>query len=163
MHVLAYHRHVAGNPGAFSGPTEEDLGITSHELREYFRKHKIVPWQHPRYKDFFCAEEPDVALTYEWSTPFVRIREFLNRTNIRAHNRASRDLNPSPWERLYWMSFAWVLLGPLAKLPEDIDNKTMWIDILFNDQNSVNMAEELKEAENRRLHASIGIEIHALT
>jgi hypothetical protein len=127
----------------------KNLHVTSHDLQKYFQKHKICPAKHPEYSRFFSTKEPRVALTYEWSTPFSRILEFLNRDNISANNHSTKNLNQSLWERQHWMSFAWVLVGQQAKLPEDIGNKTIWIDILFNDQNTVNMAAELEEAEKR--------------
>jgi hypothetical protein len=132
-------------------PTEH-LHVTSKDLQNYFQKHKIVPtvWaaDHPEFKDIFLTEEPDIALTYEWKTSFTLIFEYLKSDNISAHNRAAKDLNPSLWERVYWMSFLWVLLGPPRKLPEDIDNKTIWIDILFNDQTVLD-----QEDGNERLQA----------
>lgn len=46
------------------------------------------------------------------------------------------------------MSFAWVFLGPLIKIPVDIDEKTIFVDIMYNDQTNVsNIASELMIAE----------------
>jgi hypothetical protein len=128
---------------------KENLNITSHHLRKHFQNHNICPSTDPEYSHFFSIDEPDIALTYEWSISFTHIFKCLSSGNIRAHNRAARDPNPSLCERLYWMSYVWVFLGPLAKLPEDIGERTIWIDILFNNQNNKNIVEELAEAENR--------------
>ena len=128
-----------------------NLDITSHQLREYFQKHKICPSTPPEYSHFFNTAKPDIALTYEWSTTFARIYEYLCVDNICAHNACScigMKTTLSVLEIFYLMTFTW-LLSPLASLPEDLSEVTIWIDILFNDQNNQNMKEELDEAENR--------------
>jgi hypothetical protein len=47
------------------------------------------------------------------------------------------------------MSFLWVLLGPPALLPEDIDRRTVFIDIMANDQTSRDIKKELTAAERQ--------------
>ena len=126
-----------------------DLNIKSEDLRKYFQKHKIVPHQHDKYKAYFSSTPPEIALTYEWKTTFSELRAFLSPANIRRHNSTALDPNPSLWHRLYLMSFLWVFLGPLALIPEDVDERTMFIDIMANDQNSIDMRRELASAERQ--------------
>ena len=47
------------------------------------------------------------------------------------------------------MSFLWVFLGPPALLPEDIDERTIFFDIMINDQNSIDIKRELAAAEQQ--------------
>ena len=129
--------------------TGDDLNIKSEDLRKYFQKHKIVPHSHDKYKHYFSRTPPDFALTYEWKATFRELRAFLSPANIRRHNRTALDPNPSLWHRLYLMSFLWVFLGPLALIPEDVDERTMFIDIMANDQNSIDMRRELASAERQ--------------
>ena len=129
--------------------TADDLNIKSEDLRKYFQKHKIVPHQHDKYKHYFSRTPPNIALTYEWKATFRELRAFLSPANIRRHNRTALDPNPSLWHRLYLMSFLWVFLGPLALIPEDVDERTMFIDIMANDQNSIDMRRELASAERQ--------------
>ena len=126
------------------------LNITSHDIKEYFTdpRHPIVPWKHHRYSSYFESRPPDIALTYEWSTTFKQMRAFLDPSNIKWHNRAALDPNPSLAERLYLMSFAWVALGPLNKIPPEIEEQTIFVDIMYNDQtNADNIEQELEIAE----------------
>ena len=124
-----------------------DLNIKSEDLRKYFQKHKIVPHQHDKYKAYFSSTPPEIALTYEWKTTFSELRAFLSPANIRRHNSTALDPNPSLWHRLYLMSFLWIFLGPLTLIPEDIDERTIFIDIMINDQNSIDIKRELAAAE----------------
>ena len=108
-----------------------------------------MPHRHDKYKHYFSRTPPDIALTYEWKATFRELRAFLSPANIRRHNRTALDPNPSLWHRLYLMSFLWVFLGPLALIPEDVDERTMFIDIMANDQNSIDMRRELASAERQ--------------
>lgn len=108
-----------------------------------------MPHRHDKYKHYFSRTPPDIALTYEWKATFRELRAFLSPANIRRHNRTALDPNPSLWHRLYLMSFLWVFLGPLALIPEDVDERTMFIDIMANDQNSIDMPRELASAQRQ--------------
>ena len=84
---------------------------------------------------FYVDGEPEIALTYQWSTCFCQIKAFLDPRNIAMHNQATVDPNPSIWERLYLMSFLWVILGPLQKIPLDLERtifgeRTIFVDII---------------------------------
>ena len=126
---------------------EDPLDIRSHELCRHFKRQKIVPCLHPKYKDYFCDQPCEIAVTYQWSSSFLEIKNFLNKENIRQHNRTALDPTPLLWHRLYLMSFLWVLCGPLTLIPENIDECTIFIDILANDQNSIDIKEELSKSE----------------
>jgi hypothetical protein len=139
------------------------LDITSHDIKRFFtdERHPIVPWKHDRYKGYFVDVPFEIALTYEWSTSFRDIREFLSPQNVRLHNETAIDPNPSLAERIHLMSGAWKCLGPLSKIPLNIEEKTIFIDIMFNDQTNVGeIANELKVAEghyrNALLHIILG-------
>jgi hypothetical protein len=139
------------------------LDITSHDIKRYFtdERHPIVPWKHDRYKVYFNDKPFEIALTYEWSTSFRDIQAFLSPKNVRMHNDASMDPNPSFAERIYLMSGVWVCFGPLSKIPLDIEEKTIFVDIMFNDQTNVGeIANELKVAEGyyreAKLHIILG-------
>ncbi len=107
-----------------------------------------MPWKHPRYQHFYVDGEPEIALTYQWSTSFRQIKALLDPRNIAMHNQATVDPNPSIWERLYLMSFLWVILGPLQKIPVDLGERTIFVDIMINDQTDVGAIEqELDTAE----------------
>ena len=107
-----------------------------------------MPWKHPRYLHFYVDGEPDIALTYPWSTSFREIKTYLDPRNIAMHNQATIDPNPSMWERLYLMGFLWVFFGPMQKIPVDIGERTIFVDILINDQTDVGaIAQELDKAE----------------
>ena len=140
----------------FTGIVDE-LNIKSEDLRKFFQKHKIVPHLHIKYKDYFTHSPPEIALTYQWVSTFRELRAFLCRDNIRRHNSNAIDPNPSFWERLYQMFFLWIPFGPLALIPEDIDEKTIFIDILLNDQNSIDIKQELDAAEQQYMWASLHI------
>jgi len=140
-----------------------ELDITSHAIQAYFtdERHPIVPWKHPRYRHFYVDGEPDIALTYPWSTSFRELKAYLNPRNIAMHNQATVDPNPSIWERLYLMSFLWVFFGPMQKIPVDIGERTIFVDILINDQTDVGaIAQELDKAEgfyrSARDHVIVG-------
>jgi hypothetical protein len=64
------------------------------------------------------------------------------------HNEATVDPNPSLWLRFYLMSFLWIILGPIQMIPHNIGEKTIFVDIMINDQTSVGYVEqELDKAE----------------
>ena len=138
------------------GDQTDDLNIKSEDLRRYFQRHSIVPHRHPKYKTYFSTGRPEIALTYEWKSSFRDLRACLSPDNIRRHNRTALDPNPSWWDRLYLMSFLWVFLGPLHLIPEDIDERTVFIDIMVNNHSSRDIQMELtaaeREYEDARLH-----------
>jgi hypothetical protein len=108
----------------------------------------IVPWEHPRYQHFYVDGDPEIALTYQWSTTFRHIKAMLDPSNIAMHNQATIDSDPSMWERLYLMSFLWVFLGPMHKIPLDMEQRLIFIDIMMNDQTKEEAIErELDKAE----------------
>ena len=123
------------------------LDIKSNDLRAYFQKHNIVPHLHPEYKNYFVDRPVELALTYQWTSSFRELRAFLNPDNIRRHNRVALDPNPGLWARLVLMSFAWVLCTLPPLLPEDINARTIFIDIMANDQNAPDITTELAKAE----------------
>ena len=45
------------------------------------------------------------------------------------------------------MSLGWVCCGPVQYLPEDIEQCTIFVDILHNDQNSPDIKKELDVSE----------------
>ena len=106
-----------------------------------------MPHLHPKYKQYFVDRPAELALTYQWTSTFRELRAFLNQDNIRRHNRVALDPNPGLWARLALMSFAWVWCPVRPLLPEDIDARTIFIDIMANDQNSPDIATELAKAE----------------
>ena len=137
-------------PGDIVISKAQNLDIKSHDIQRYFTdpRHPIVPWKHDRYKSFFENKPPDVSLTYEWSTSFKEIRAYLDFINIKRHNATVSDPNPSLSERLYLMSFVWVVMGPLTKIPLDIEERTIFVDIMYNDQTHIgNIEKELELAE----------------
>jgi hypothetical protein len=121
-----------------------------------------VPYKHPKYKKYFTDQPAEIALTYEWTSSFRHLKTFLSKDNVRRHNRLSLDPNPSPLHRLYLLSFLWVFLGPPTLLPEDMDERTIFIDIMFNDQNSIDITRELaaaeREYEGGRWHVVVATE-----
>ena len=131
----------------------DELNIKSDDLRKFFQKNNIVPYLHPKYKLFFCNTAPEIALTYQWSCTFRQLKVFLSPENVQRHNRNALDPNPSFWERLYLVSFLWVLLGPLELIPQNIDERTLFIDIMANDQNSIDIKQELSAAEQQYMWA----------
>ncbi len=59
------------------------------------------------------------------------------------------------------MSFLWVMLGPFQKVPVDIGDKTIFVDIMMNNQTDVGAIEkELERAEGHykgaKLHLILG-------
>ena len=126
---------------------DDGLNIKSEDIRKYFQLKGIVPHLHPKYQEFFVHKPAEIALTYQWSSTFREIRSFLNSANIRRHNSTSRDPNPTFWHRLYMMSFLWAFFGTLTLLPENIDDRTIFIDIFMNDQNSIDIKQELERAQ----------------
>ncbi len=80
-----------------AGGSSVELDITSHTIQKYFtdERHPIVPWEHPRYQRFYVdRDEPEIALTYQWSTSFRKIKAFLDPANLAMHNHAT--VNPDP-------------------------------------------------------------------
>ena len=142
-----------------SNPDYEILqDITSHDIRGYFQKHRINP--KIAYSSFYSDEQPTCALTYQWSTSFNQIRCFLN----------AQCLNQDPLFLAHWFArkkgtsdsdsffagififfvcwaqlFGWVFFDLISDF--DLANTTIWIDILFNDQNSIDIKTELRLAE----------------
>ena len=133
-----------------------DLDIASHQIQKYFQKYGITPHNDPRYSSYFSNLPPEIALTYEWNTRFYQIKEFLNTENIARHNAT---LNPvaSIKDRLFLMSMLWICLGTLPSIPVDINNHTIFIDILLNDQNSKDIKAELDAAELQYRSAPVHI------
>ena len=132
----------------------DELNIKSEDIRKFFQQNKIVPHLHPKYRHFFSNTPPEIALTYQWSCTFRELRAFLSPANILRHNCNALDPNPSLWQRIYLMSFLWIPFGPLALIPQNIDERTLFIDIMVNDQNSIEIKGELEAAEQQYMWAT---------
>jgi hypothetical protein len=139
----------------------EYLNITSHEIQKYLKAHNIVPCSHEKYSSYFSKKEAQIALTYEWNTSFRQIRAFLNTKNVAMHNDQV-DPDPSNCNRI------WIMISTLcccccclkfSPLPEDIDEATIFIDILLNDQNNSNVEMVLDAAEVFYRHAPLHVAI----
>jgi hypothetical protein len=137
----------------------DDIDITSHEIRGYFQKHKINP--KIVYASYYSDDPPTCAMTYQWSTNFRQIKLFLNAECLNqdplflAHwyARHQNGLSNSDmqfaglfimfvcWAQL----FGWVFFDLISD--EDLANTTIWGDILFNDQNAIDIKTELLLAE----------------
>ena len=144
VRILALRCTYAGSESSV------ELDITSHAIQAYFtdERHPIVPWKHPRYQHFYVDGEPEIALTYQWSTSFRKIKAYLDPHNLATNIQATVDPDPSIWERLYLMSFLWVIHGPMQRIPPDIGERTIFVDIMINDQTNVDaIAQELDKAE----------------
>ncbi len=72
----------------------------------------------------FSARKPDIAITYPWGMDLRRdLRRFL--------------------ERLYWR----LLRSGRVSSREEYAGKTFWWDILFNDQNSKDIVQDLSASQ----------------
>ena len=80
----------------------------------------------------------------------------MNPANIELHNAALHPV-ASIKDRVYLMSMLWMCFGTLPSLPRDIDRRTIFIDILMNDQNSKDIKTELDAAERRYRTAVVHI------
>jgi WD40 repeat protein len=64
--------------------------------------------------------------------------------------------------RIHMMSFAWCILGPFQSIPKNIDQRSIFIDVLINDQTSKDIRKELKVAEEgyqkAKLHIALATE-----
>ena len=135
--------------------------ITSHDIRGYFQKHKINP--KVAYSAFYSDEPPTCALTYQWSTSFKQIELFLNADCLNqdplflAHWYGRTTGKKVSYSDSYFAGlfiffvcwaqlFGWVFFDLISDF--DLSNTRLWIDILFNDQNSIDIKAELLLAEN---------------
>jgi hypothetical protein len=123
--------------------------------------HNIIPCSHEKYSSYFSKKTAQIALTYEWNTSFRQIRAFLNSKNVTMHN-SQVDPDPSYCNRI------WIMISTLccccccldfSPLPEDIDEATIFIDILLNDQNNSNVEMVLDAAEVFYRHAPLHVAI----
>jgi hypothetical protein len=151
--------------------------ITSHDLRKFFQKRLIHPKK--RYSSYFSQEPPDIVLTYEWSTSFSQVRSFFKIECLRQDpvfimywrticESTVRGANEHESERILvkwfifmtcWMQFfGWGFSDLITS--NDISNARIWVDIFFNDQNSIDILLELAEADQQYrkapLHAVLG-------
>ena len=83
-----------------------------------------------KFAHLYSRTQPNVALTYEWTTPFSRIETFLNPGSLEATQTCLKAS------------------GRPEVIPTDLDDLSLWIDILFVDQNAntETIAEQLDKA-----------------
>ncbi len=111
--------------------------LNSEHLREYLRSQK----KHAKgvFGDLYSDTEPVAALTYEWTLSFNDILGFLSAPQIRECNACHPKCEP---------------------IPEDRQELTLWMDIFFVDQNSMDMPRELLSMEDKyckaRFHLVLG-------
>ncbi len=158
--------------------TENRLNdITSHDLREFFQKRKIHP--KTQYSSYFSPEPPDIVLTYEWNTSFSQVRSFFTIECLRQDpvfimywrsicESTAQGANEHQSERILvkwfifitcWMQFfGWAFSDLITS--KEIYSARIWVDIFFNDQNSIDIVLELAEADQQyrkaQLHAVLG-------
>jgi hypothetical protein len=134
----------------------ESMELQSHHLRAYFQRERFHPKE--RYSHLYSPLLPKLVLTYEWGMSFSELRGYLNRSNIHKHNwtdveNGTNDPSECIFNYLKYMCcFVWCIPSRSSP-PEQIDLCPMWIDILFNDQNAINIKAELKQAERIYLYA----------
>jgi hypothetical protein len=129
----------------------ESMDLQSHHLRAYFQRERFHPKE--RYSHLYSPSAPKLVVTYEWSMPFSELRGYLNRDNIHKHNRTwSETGHIFDWLLLFMFCLVWCY-RPRSSPPEQIDACPMWIDILFNDQNAIDLQAELQQAERIYLYA----------
>mmetsp|Transcript_4307 Transcript_4307/g.9550 ORF Transcript_4307/g.9550 Transcript_4307/m.9550 type:complete len:406 (-) Transcript_4307:980-2197(-) len=75
------------------------LKITSHDIKKFFQKRRINP--RVEYSKFYSDKPPRAALTYEWSTTFLKIKAFLNPENIDEHNTSQAVITDSQSSRVF--------------------------------------------------------------
>ena len=146
----------------------DSMELTSHHLRSYFQRERFHPKE--RYLHLFSPLAPKLVLTYEWSTSFQELEGYLDCNNIAKHNRTLQETIAIEQEFEDHTEF---LLGFMCCLiwcipsrsspPIQIESCPMWIDILFNDQNAINIQEELKRAERIYLYARYHLVIATAT
>ena len=100
------------------------LNISSNELRKFFLKHQIVPWV--RYPHLFSHSPPTAHIEYEWKLTFSDIQKYFAPECIATFNK------------LYG--------GKGVTLPYPVESLSVWIDIFFVKQFTVNMYVELESA-----------------
>jgi hypothetical protein len=138
----------------------ESMDLQSHHLRAYFQRERIHPKD--KYQHLYSPLPPKLVLTYEWSMTFRELRGFLNSENIRKHNKTDAEAGLRDFESgdsanflnlldmmvflLQCMCCLWCIPFPSSP-PGQIDACPMWIDILFNDQNAIDIKAELDRAE----------------
>ena len=133
----------------------ESMELKSHHLRAYFQREKFHPKE--RYSHLYSALTPKLVLTYEWDMSFSELRGYLNSSNIHKHNstEAETGFNSSSEVVFNFLKFMCCLVWCVPSMsspPEQIDQCPMWIDILFNDQNAIDIKAELKQAERIYLY-----------
>jgi hypothetical protein len=137
------------------------MDLQSHHLRAYFQRERIHPKD--KYQHLYSPLPPKLVVTYEWSMSFRELRGYLNNDNIRKHNTTSAEVVPKTFEfsifKPSWIimiDFMFLILRTMCCLwcipkptspPAQIDSCLMWIDILFNDQNAIDIKAELDRAE----------------
>ena len=131
-----------------------NLDITSYELRKYFQRLNIVPARHPDYQSFFSDQPPEILLTYEWTTTFCDIKEYLSPENIQSHN-TTLDPDVSLKQRIHLMFMLGLCKDP--EIPPDLDGHAFFIDILFTDYTASDIPKELEAAELRFCTAPLHI------
>ena len=117
---IKYNSHLRG----------DHKNITSREVMGYFIHENAHKHLHDKYEPFFSTDEPNVVLTYEWSIPLADVYKVLTdqkATLLYIYEKKKPDVSH------------------LKNLPTV--NIRIWIDILFNNQNSNNIQEELNMAE----------------
>jgi hypothetical protein len=133
----------------------ESMELQSHHLRAYFQREKFHPKE--RYSHLYSSLPPKLVLTYEWDMSFSDLRGYLNRSNIHKHNSIRKEISFGGAELAfdylkYMCCFIWCFPS-MSSPPEQIDLCPMWIDILFNDQNAIDIKAELKQADLIYLYA----------
>ena len=136
----------------------ESMELTSHHLRAYFQREGFHPKE--RYSHLYSPLAPKLVVTYEWSMSFRELYGYLNSDNIRRNNWTFIEANSAEGSfgdlTFAFMSamccLIWCVRSPSSP-PKQIDLCPMWIDILFNDQNAIDIKAELKQAERIYLYA----------
>jgi hypothetical protein len=113
-------------------PASPTAGFTSKHLQDILtgkaphagQRRKFLLRAEPINQAHFSKSKPDIAITYPWGMDL------------------RRDL-PRFLERLYWRLRR---SGRVASRDE-FESKTFWIDILFNDQNSKDIVQDLNAAQ----------------
>jgi hypothetical protein len=133
----------------------ETMELTSHHLRAYFQRERFHPKE--RYFHLYSSLPPKLVLTYEWSTSFHQLRKYLNKDNMYKHSWTAGQFSPAPSDFFVFLFRIMFCLNMCIQSPTSppvqIDTCPMWLDILFNDQNAVDIKAELKQAERIYLYA----------
>ena len=123
------------------GPSNSDTQFTSKDLQNIFTGktshqgslRKFCPKDEVENRMYYSTEKPDIAVSYPWGM------------DLRKHMPIFLD---NLFQRL--------LLRREVSSRDEFENRTIWVDIFFNDQNSKEITHDLNEAqeiyEKARLH-----------